>query len=61
MRSEIEKEKLVSAAMKAGVHPRKMQEFKCPVCKGVASVHCWDGMTLVECHACGLKAFGRAE
>lgn len=49
------KNKLMTSAKKH-LKPLKFEEFKCPLCKGVASVSCKFGVIRAECHACGTWA-----
>lgn len=53
-KTELAKEGLWEEGIKYK-EPLKYAEFKCPRCRGVATVGTFNGLTTVECHACGLK------
>lgn len=49
------KRRFVQAAKTAGA-TYKRTEFRCPICKGVASVQMSCGQLQAECHCCGISA-----
>ena len=58
MRYEERREALLEVARKVAI-PIRHTEFACPCCSGIASAVVENGAVIAECHACGVKGYGR--